>query len=341
MSNSPRAIDALELVSSLQSRFVQGLERVSADNGKPVDFALIEWMRDSGTHGGGNRYSAPECAFFDRASVNVSQIHYEDLPEKKLRSATAISTIIHPGNPHSPSVHLHISWTEMKDGTGYWRLMADLNPAVLHKKYRDEFIRLMQEAAPLQYEEAAAQGDRYFFIPALKRHRGVSHFYLESYCTDDPDADRELAAVFGKTIIDGYLGILGKSSNDFPDYGEKDRSEQLAYHTLYLFQVLTLDRGTTSGLLVHDQNDIGIMGSLPSHVDRDLLATWKEKVEKPQQPLVQALLGALPEGNIVAVTDAVKLDLAKAVRDHYKRNPESLSYQASGNVVPPTVDNHR
>ena len=162
-----------------------------------------------------------------------------------------------------------------------------------------------------------------------------------SYCTDDPDADRALAVVFGETIIDGYLGILGKSSNDFPDYDETDRSEQLAYHTLYLFQVLTLDRGTTSGLLVHDQNDMGIMGSLPSHVDRDLLATWKEKVEKPQQPLVQELLGALPEGNIVAVTDAVKLDLAKAVRDHYKRNPESLSYQASGNVVPPTVDNHR
>ena len=194
---------------------------------------------------------------------------------------------------------------------------------------------------PLQYEEAAAQGDRYFFIPALKRHRGVSHFYLESYCTDDPGADRELAVVFGKIIIDGYLGILGKSSNDFPDYDETDRSEQLAYHTLYLFQVLTLDRGTTSGLLVHDQNDLGIMGSLPSHVDRDLLATWKEKVEKPQQPLVQELLGALPEGNMVAVTDAVKLDLAKAVRDYYKRNPESLSYQASGNVVPPTVDNHR
>jgi len=33
----------------------------------------------------------------------------------------------------------------------------------------------------------------------------------------------------------------------------------------------TADRGTTSGLLVHDENDVGILGSLPSHVDKKLL----------------------------------------------------------------------
>lgn len=341
MSSSPQATDALKLVSYLQSRFVKGLEKISAENGEAVSFSLIEWLRDSGEHGGGNRYSAPAGNFFNRASVNVSQIHYEDLPEKKLGSATAISTIIHPKNPHSPSVHIHISWTEMKDGTGYWRIMADLNPSVIHEEYRDTFMNMMQKAAPLQYEEASAQGDRYFFIPALDRHRGVTHFYLESYFTDDPIADRNLAEKFGETVIDTYLEILSKSSVEFSQFDEAALSEQLSYHTLYLFQVLTLDRGTTSGLLVHDQNDIGIMGSLPSHVNRDLLASWIEKVEKPQQPLVQGLLDALPDGRIVEVTEEVKSKLAKAVRTHYKSHPESLSFQASGNVIPPTVDNHR
>lgn len=339
MSISPRAIDALKLVSDLQSRFVKGLEAVSCGNGVAVDFALTQWLRDGGAHGGGNRYTASDGVFFNRASVNVSQIHYEDLPAKKLASATAISTIIHPSNPHCPSVHIHISWTEMKEGAGYWRIMADLNPSVVHEAYRDEFIELMQQAAPLQYEEASAQGDRYFFIPALGRHRGVAHFYLESYRSDDALADRALAEIFGKAVIDGYLGILRKASQDYPDFDEADRSEQLAYHTLYLFQVLTLDRGTTSGLLVHDQNDLGIMGSLPSHVDRNLLASWKERVAEPQQGLVQVLLDALPEDGVV--TDEVKLELAKAVREFYKRNPAALELQASGNVVPPTVENHR
>lgn len=341
MSISSRATDALKLVSDLQSRFVKGLEAVSCENGAAVDFALTEWLRDGGTHGGGNRYTAADGVFFDRASVNVSQIHYEDLAEKKLASATAVSTIIHPSNPHCPSVHIHISWTEMKEGTGYWRLMADLNPSVVHEAYRDEFIELMQQAAPSQYEEASAQGDRYFFIPALDLHRGVTHFYLESYRSDDPIADRDLAEVFGKAVIDGYLRILRKASQDYPDFDEADREVQLAYHTLYLFQVLTLDRGTTSGLLVHSQNDLGIMGSLPSQVDRNLLASWKGRVAEPQQGLVQTLLDALPEGGVVEVSDAAKLRLAKAVREFYKRSPAALELQASGGVIPPTIESHR
>ncbi len=341
MSTSPHAIDALSLVSELQSRFVQGLETVATANGHPVSFEKVEWLRDAGTHGGGNRYGAPDsCEFFNRASVNVSQIHYEDLPEKKLGSATAISTIIHPRNPHAPSVHIHISWTEMKDGAGYWRIMGDLNPSVVHPEYPDEFAEAMRAAGPQQYREAAAQGDRYFFIPALNRHRGATHFYLESYRSDDAEADRALAERFGKAVIDSYLNILAKASQAYPEFDDAAAAEQLAYHTLYLFQVLTLDRGTTSGLLVHDQNDVGIMGSLPSRIDRDLLATWQEKVGAPQNALVNALLAAMPAGRIVCVDDTVKQKLASAVREHYRRNPEALTMQASGNVVPPTVDNH-
>jgi len=341
MSISPRATDALQMVSDLQSRFVEGLETVAAANGHPLRFEKTDWLRDGGTHGGGNRYSAPEsCGFFNRASVNVSQIHYEDLPEKKLGSATAISTIIHPHNPHAPSVHIHISWTELKDGSGYWRIMGDLNPSVIHGEYRDQFAEIMRTAAPQQYAEAAAQGDRYFFIPALNRHRGVTHFYLESYRTDDTAADRDLAERFGEAVIDGYIAILAKAVSDHPDFDDATAAEQLAYHTLYLFQVLTLDRGTTSGLLVHDQNDLGIMGSLPSKIDRDLLTTWRQKMNEPQSSLVQALLDALPSASVVEVNDEVKPKLAGAVRDHYRRHPEALALQASGNVVPPTVDNH-
>ena len=341
MPTSQRAKDALTLVSSLQSRFVEGLEKIASQFGDPVTFELTEWHRDAGTHGGGSRYSAPECTFFNRGSVNVSQIHYGDLPDKKLDSATAISTIIHPANPHSPSVHIHISWTEMKDGKGYWRIMADLNPSVVHEEYRDAFTDTMRSAAPDQYEEASAQGDRYFFIPALGRHRGVTHFYLESYFTNDPDADHALADTFGKAVIDSYLDILTRASTDYPDYDEEAKSTQIAYHTLYLFQVLTLDRGTTSGLLVHDQNDLGIMGSLPAEIDHDLLASWNEKVEEPQQDLVRGLADAFTGSGVVPVTDEAKLRLASTVREFYQSKPEALSLQAAGNTIPPTVDNHR
>ena len=345
-AQSPSAADALELASMLQSRFVEGLEHVSSACGHDVSFEKVDWLRDEGRHGGGNRYSVSEGEMFNRASVNVSQVHYDDLPEKKLGSATAISTIIHPQNPHAPSVHIHISWTEMKatgddPACGYWRIMADLNPSVLHEEYRDQFVHSMRQVAPSQYEEASAQGDRYFYIPALERHRGVTHFYLESYATKDTAADRDFAELFGKRVIDAYLTTLQSAISAHPDVDQKAQAEQLAYHTLYLFQVLTLDRGTTSGLLVHDQNDLGIMGSLPARVDRDLLASWQGRVAAPQDELVRGLVQCLPDESPSPVSDEVKRALAQTVRSHYQKNPEALALQASGNVIAPTVDNHR
>ncbi len=141
-------------------------------------------------------------------------------------------------------------------------------------------------------------------------------------------------------MIDTYISIITAKLAGHPSFSDEAKEEQLAYHTLYLFQVLTLDRGTTSGLLVHDQNDIGIMGSIPSHVNRDILSSWHKLMPKPQDELVAALLKALPNETPTPVDEKTKKALANAVRKHYKKYPEALAMQASGDVVPPTVDNH-
>ncbi|MAB77518.1 MAG: coproporphyrinogen III oxidase [Verrucomicrobiales bacterium] len=340
MSSSPQAVEALELVSDLQARFICGLENVAIGHGCPASFTKTEWLRNDGRHGGGNRFTAAVGSIFNRASVNVSQIHYGDEPEKKLGSATAISTIIHPLNPHAPSVHMHISWTEMKNGTGYWRIMGDLNPSIDHPQFKVAFQNTMQKAAPDQYKEATAQGDQYFFIPALNRHRGVAHFYLENYSTEDRAADKTLARTFGESVIDAYVEILNQALANYPEITPKDTLAQLAYHTLYFFQVLTLDRGTTSGLLVHDQNDQGIMASLPAMVDRGLFKSWQSKVVSPQDRLVGKLTEALPASMPSPVTEEVKGLLASTVRNHYRLYPEALDHQSQGYKVPPTVNNH-
>lgn len=334
---SATAAEALTLVTQLQSRFAERLSALLPAGAG--GFERVEWLRDEGRHGGGDRLMAPAVGPFDRGSINVSQIHYDDMPDKRLASATALSTIIHPRPARAPSVHIHISWTEMRDGSGYWRVMADLNPSIPHEGDKQAFASALEAAAPAQYAEASAQGDRYFYIPALERHRGVTHFYLESYATEDPEADWALAERVGQAAIDAYADLLGpaleRPSND------ADQLAQLDYHTLYLFQVLTLDRGTTSGLLVHTQNDVGIMGSLPSHVNGARLAEWADKVPAVQRPLVNALADIVGCGPRVPVEEAQKRALAQAVRSHYRAHPEALGLQASGNVVPPTVDNHR
>ena len=339
MAKSDDAQNAYKLVRALQKRFADKLSALSAEIGEDKKFEEVTWLRDEGLHGGGSRFEARDESLFNTGSVNVSQVHYNELPDRNLQSATAISTIIHPKNPHVPSVHIHISLTELKGNKSYWRVMADLNPSIQYEEDRVNFETALKGLAGETYKEGSAQGDKYFDIPALSRTRGVSHFYLENYKTDDKKKDYDFANSFGEGIIDTYIDIITNAFKTRTSISEDDKKQQLEYHTLYLFQVLTLDRGTTSGLMIHNQNDVGIMGSLPTFVDKTLLQSWNKTLSEPQDKLVNALADSIrDDGDIDVLT---KMKLAQAVRDHYKAYPEALSMQASGNTIPSTVDNHK
>jgi coproporphyrinogen III oxidase len=300
-------VSALALVERLQRRFVDALGA--------SELAAFEWLRDGGRHGGGQRFSCAETPRFNRASVNVSCVHYEDEPQRKILSATALSTILHPRHPRAPSLHCHASFTQPREGRGTWRLMADLNPSHEDAAEKAGFEERLQSAAPELFDRARAEGDRYFLIPALGRHRGVSHFYVEDHATGDLAADRALAERFVNAVIDVWVELFHAALARHGEPSEAERAQQLRYHTLYLFQVLTLDRGTSSGLIAHDQNDLGVMGSIPAWVDRELLASWL----KPGDELLRAIIDALPDTRPVHVTDEVRLALAKVVRAHHRR----------------------
>ena len=338
MAKSAQAEAAYTLVRKLQKRFVDKLNNLSRELGEHKNFEEVTWLRDKGLHGGGSRFEARDEKLFNTASVNVSQVHYDEMPDKNLKSATAISTIIHPKNPHVPSIHIHISLTVLRDNTSYWRIMADLNPSIFNQEDKTTFDRTLQKLDPDTYEEATLQGDKYFNIPALERHRGVSHYYLENYNTHNSQKDYDFALNFGVGVIDSYIDIIDNALRTRRTYSQEEMQKQLASHTLYLFQVLTLDRGTTSGLLIHDQNDLGIMGSLPSYIDKELLNSWKEKVSQPQNELVKEIAHVINASGVINAD--TKARLADVVRKHYNRYPDALKMQASGNTIPNTLNNH-
>jgi len=93
--------------------------------------------------------------------------------------------------------------------------------------------------------------------------------------------------------------------------------------------------------LVHNQNDIGILGSIPAYVDKVLLTSWLTKMQSPQDQLLTALIDVLPTTNPCLIDEPTKQKLADVVRHHYNTHPEALSMQASGDIIPPTVNNHR
>lgn len=330
LSRSARAQAAYSLVQSLQTKLLHRLTD-PADIGR---FEPAQWLRDDGRHGGGTRLTYAGGERFNRASLNVSHVHYDDLSERPLGSASALSSIVHPAYPHAPSLHLHISWTEMKAGDGYWRLMADLNPSIRDEADAKRFLSALKDVCGAHFDEGIKQGDRYFHIPALSRHRGVAHFYLEQFRAEDTEFPR----CFGEAMIDAYGDILRDKFAAMRPPSAEAVALQRAYHTAYLFQVLTLDRGTTSGLLVHDQNDLGILGSLPAVIDRALLASWEPSMPKPQDELLRSLVQAVPASGVIG--DAEKQAFCRVLRGHYARHPQALDLQARGDILPPTVANH-
>jgi coproporphyrinogen III oxidase len=343
VSASPVTASVIQLIERLQARLTLRLDDIIAArvvDGAPLK--RVEWLRRGGASGGGVRFETAGTSVFNRASVNMSHVHYAD-EQGPQRSATALSSIIHPQLPVAPSLHLHISFTETRGAPGTWRLMADLNPSIENAahtaRFRTAIVDVLTRFGGAELAASAvAQGDRYFFIPALQRHRGVFHTYVENHHTSDTHKDLELARVFGNVAIDTYTNIVAEtlaSSTDTMSIDEQ-RKAQLAYHTTYLFQVLTLDRGTTSGLLVHDENDVGTMGSLPGFVDRDLLASWAPLVPPVQRSLVEQLVAVLPAEVPTPVDSATRLALAQVVRAHYTKHPEALDLQARGDVVSPS-----
>jgi len=328
------------LVDDLQAAFAEGLELAAGAAGLEERLTPVDWLRDGGVHGGGRRLCTADTAVFDRASLNVSGVHYDDLPDKRLSSATALSCIVHPRHPRAPSMHMHISWTELRSGRGYWRIMADLNPSHPEAAFTERFREGIRRAAGEHWSHGAAQGDRYFHIPSLARHRGVVHFYLEGHNTGDWDEDAALAGTIVMSVIASYCGILGDVLTTAGPPTAAELDAQRRYHSLYFLQVLTLDRGTTSGLLIHGDNDVGVLGSLPSTVDRAQLEAWVAPQTVPQDVLLRELIAALPDGPCPRVDPATKRRLADVVRAHYRAHPDALALQARGDRLPPTVANH-
>lgn len=342
--SSVKAREVREALVALQTRFAQGLLSLEKKHGAGAELLPVSWLRDGGKHGGGWRKEVTESVTMNRASLNVSAIHYDDLPDKRLSSATALSCIVHPQHPLAPSMHMHISWTELRDGKGGWRMMVDLNPSIPVEEDKAEFLKMLEEVFEGTPEgtlaEALQQGDRYFAIPSLNRHRGVAHAYLEQWNSGDEAADTALAIKFGEQSIASYIAIVDRALSGAGEPTQAQREAQLSYHSLYLFQVLTLDRGTSSGLLVHNQNDVGIMGSLPNRQNRALLRSWVELVPSPQDELLKEIVHTLEDAVPSVLTVEIRARLAEVVRGHYQRHPEALKLQARGNVLPPTVANH-
>lgn len=268
----------------LQDRICAAIEAIDGE----ARFREDRWEREGG--GGGITRILQDGAVFEKGGVNTSEVFGSLLPAMRdqLRGegatfyAAGLSLVIHPKNPHVPTVHAN--YRIMARGEKAWfGGGADLTPFYPVEEDVVSFHRTLKEACdphdPSYYRRFKKWCDEYFTIPHRKEMRGVGGIFF-----DDLPADEESFAFVksvGEAFLPAYLPIVERR-RDLP-YGERERRWQLLRRGRYVEFNLVYDRGTTFGLRSGGRIE-SIFMSLPP------LARWDYDYEPaPGSPEERAL----------------------------------------------------
>jgi coproporphyrinogen III oxidase len=269
----------------LQDRIVAALEQ--ADGGR---FREDTWDRPGG--GGGRSRVLTEGALFEKAGVNFSDVHGTFRPEMAASlpgqglnfRATGISLVLHPRNPHVPTVHANFRRFE-RDGVGWFGGGADLTPYYLRDEDAIHFHRTLQGACaqhdPTFYPRWKAWCDRYFFIPHRGEPRGVGGLFFDylgagaektagetqppppAAIERDPERLFDFIKTAGDAFLSAYLPIVDRRRGEAVT--PEQRRWQLIRRGRYVEFNLVYDRGTIFGLKTDGRVE-SILMSLPSEV---------------------------------------------------------------------------
>ena len=275
---------AAEYFRQLQDRIVEGLERL---DGKP--FRTDEWDRPGG--GGGRSRVLADGNLFEKAGVNFSDVHGQFRPdmagglpgEGTAFRATGVSLVLHPRNPHVPTVHANFRRLH-RGPTGWFGGGADLTPYYLYPEDATHFHGTLKQACdrhdPALFPRFKAWCDRYFFIPHRGEPRGVGGVFFDylgagaeatarepgpppTASAMEGDAEKQFGFVrdLGDTFLQAYLPIAERRRE--LAYTPEQRRWQLIRRGRYVEFNLVYDRGTIFGLKTDGRIE-SILMSLPT-----------------------------------------------------------------------------
>ena len=274
----PQQLGARAWFESLRDRICAAFEAVEREAGSDAAFDYIAWDRvdPSGEPGGGGVRGVMKGRVFEKVGVNVSTVAgtfeggfgqtVHGAGEDPRFSATGISLVAHPANPHVPAVHMntrHLATTKRWFGGG-----ADLNPPLPIEQDTAEFHAAMREACdrhdPGYHPRFKAWADEYFYIPHRGVHRGVGGIFFD-HLENGFDADFAFVRDVGDAFLDVYPRIVRRRMAE--PFTDDDLRVQRAWRGRYAEFNLVHDRGTLFGLKTGGNVD-AILMSLPP------VATW-------------------------------------------------------------------
>lgn len=255
-----KSADFLEMERSgraLQDRIVAALGKI-----EPTPFERKDWTRADGLGGGGGHMATVRGAVLEKGAVLFSSVSGASNPlTGKPFHATGVSLILHPANPHAPTVHMNVRRFEEADGGGWWGGGMDVTPmGVRHAEDVEHFHGTLRTTLGERYQAGKAEADRYFFVPHRGRARGAGGVFYDHLA-----GDLAFIRTLGDAFLDAYTPILAR--RHAAPFSPEEREAQLKDRGVYVEFNLLYDRGTRFGFQ-SGGNVEAILSSLPP------LARW-------------------------------------------------------------------
>ena len=307
--SSAEAVDTAAVrhyLQGLQQRIVAGLE--SVDGGS---FATDAWERAEG--GGGISRVIEDSHVFERAGVLFSHVTGNHLPPTASATrpgmagrsfeAMGVSLVLHPRNPHVPTVHLNVrcfiaapragAAPDSPDGMPVWWFGGgmDLTPYygvdedVVH--FHATCKSALAPFGPDYHPRFKKACDQYFFLKHRGEARGIGGIFFDDFSEIGFEKSFALTRSVGDAFLDAYLPIV-RRNGDRP-YSERERDFQAYRRGRYVEFNLVFDRGTLFGLQSGGRTE-SILVSMPPIVKWRY--NWQPEAGSPEARLYEHYLPA-------------------------------------------------
>lgn len=276
--NQPDVNAVSEYLLKLQDRICQSLEQLDQQN----VFREDQWTREEG--GGGRSRVMEEGAVFEKAGINFSHVHGQQLPasasahrpELAGRSfeALGVSLVIHPRNPYVPTSHANVRFfiAEKPGAEPVWWFGGgfDLTPYYGYEEDAVHWHRTAREACQPFGEDIYPRFkhwcDEYFHLRHRNEPRGIGGLFFDDYNAPGFADSFAFMRSVGDHYLPAYAPIVEKRMHQ--PYGDREREFQLYRRGRYVEFNLVYDRGTLFGLQTGGRTE-SILMSLPPRV------TWR------------------------------------------------------------------
>ena len=251
----------------LQQSIVAALE--AEDPARP--FVRDAWERPAGgaLEGDGLTQLVEDGALLERGGCNFSHVRGRALPPSATQhrpelagapfEALGVSLVMHPRNPHVPTVHMNVRMLSAtpaggtgRDAVSWFGGGMDLTPYYGQEEDARHFHRTCADAlAPIAaaeplYPRFKRWCDEYFFLKHRNEPRGVGGIFFDDFDEGGFANGFALMRATGDAFLRAWLPIVQRRRA--VPYGERERDFQAYRRGRYVEFNLVWDRGTHFGL---------------------------------------------------------------------------------------------